>query len=149
MKNLYRIFSDKQVPPTTNLSNEEILKLNEKLSECSKKFQDVPCSFLDETAETLIPDYIKIYTNDNTIGIKLIETQENLVFENIENLTEAGDKIIEEMKGLPEAAMKISYMYEVIGIYNLALLWAYVSYKMGFSQSKKEAQRLLNIINKE
>ncbi|OUM64186.1 hypothetical protein PIROE2DRAFT_9154 [Piromyces sp. E2] len=139
----FNIFSGNYSTPIVNLSDEEESTLYKRLSICVRKFQYASCNVVDDVVETLIPEYKHIYTNDDIIGNILIEAQEDLVYKDIKNLVEAGDKILLERKGLPEAALKLCHMYEIIGVYNVSLVWAYVSYKLGFVQSKNDAQNLL------
>lgn len=141
------LFSSGQEVPLLNLSEDKKSELSGELSVCNKKFQDAPCTQLEEIAESLIDKYKTIYTDADKEKIALIEKQEDIVFDDVDKLVEAGDEIIKARKGLPEAARHLSSMYEVIGIYNVALLWSYVAYKQGLSQSKNDACRLLLLVN--
>lgn len=147
ISDIYLLFSKGQCFPIKHLSEDKIVKLNNKLTECNKIFQNAPCTLLEETAENLINRYKQIYTDNNNDDISIINEQEENIFKNIDHLLVAGDKIIKLLKGLPEAAYHLSSMYEVFGIYNIALLWSYVSYKYGLYQSKENAFRLLLLIN--
>jgi len=149
-ESLSRLFSNEQKATLLDLSEDKKKKFYDELSVCSKRFQDASCTQLEEIAEILIDRYKKIYTDSNNEKIKLIEEQEKVVFDDINRLEEAGNKVTKAIGGLPESARYLSCMYEVIGVYGVALLWLYVSFNYGLYQSyqsKKEAYRLLNLLN--
>ena len=76
-----------------------------------------------------------------------IAEQEQKVHDNIDKLVEASNKVLEARKGLSEAAYHLSGMYETMGMYKVALLWSFVSYKQGYVHSKEDAHRLFLLID--
>ena len=141
----YHLFSGSPSRISNEIPIETRSKLESDLSVYNERFQKAACTQLRFVANSLLDCYKKVFANDNNADENLddIFLQEQRVFDDISVIEEASDKICEMCHGLPEAALRLESMYETLGLYKLALLWAHVSHKFGFSQAKKEASRLL------
>lgn len=144
----YHLFSGSPALPTVDLTPTTKTKLYSELSECNQRFQSAPCTQLGKVAVSLTDDYKSVFVAENKDALAEILVQEKAVFDNIEALPGATDAIIQLGKGLPDAALCLKSMYETAGIYNVAILWALVAYKLGYKQAKADASRLFLIIGK-
>lgn len=145
----YHLFSGSPSRMLNEIPTETRSKLEKDLSIYNERFQKAACTQLKYVANSLLNDYKKIFANDATDeNLENIFSQEKRVFADIGIIDDTSDKICKTCHGLPEASLRLESMYETLGLYKLALLWAHVSYKLGFSQAKKEASRLILMISK-